>query len=267
MSPQSTGASVQQLLPVLQSTLQSLPPQNRAAVASFWAQVRTSLVSLETEVAHLQEQLPLAHGLGSRPTTAASIQSLRVGIDRALEEQGLREPSVSETLERIYPLDPAWVHAILVAQRTNTNDRGCWLSNKTAAHENGYIKLNLRNTRVPGTNRLVGCQPFLHQLAVVSDGRGGSLLATSSGERQVSHLCNIGGCFNPQHLVIESAGLNARRRLCIGHYEVRCRCCNARYHPCVHGTEEWRLRCILPRRELEPGRYSQNGLHGPQALN
>lgn len=189
----------------------------------------------------------------------------------ALETAGLQAPSVSATLEQVWDLDPAWVLGRLQERRSPSleagSELGCWLSEKEPSHDAGYTKMNLRNTLRPGgSGVLIGCQPWLHQLAVIAGGRGACLLNTTDGSHEVSHRCHNARCFNPDHVVVETSTLNHLRSSCRGAYILECACCGTVFNPCRHACSEHHLECILPRRVLEGGRYHINRPFGPVAL-
>jgi len=127
----------------------------------------------------------------SRPVTPDSIQQLRYDIQAAMDAE-VPEASVTSTvLEAIWDLDPQWVKNKLQADRDSTvenanprwRELGCWMKaeDDTSDSATGYLKVNLRNTYRPGSRpkRLIGVQPFRHQLAVVAAGLGQNLLKTS----------------------------------------------------------------------------------------
>lgn len=138
--------------------------------------------------------------------------------------------------------------------------------------------MNLRNTRteVAGQPGNIGGQPYLHQISLIADGRIDHLRnAGQGGSKQVSHLCHNGACFNPDHLVVESEGLNKRRNTCQGAKRVRFfhiadnrnlrvdhhgNALYTEYNPCTHGREENYIHCLLPVREIRDGRrWATNG--------
>lgn len=114
------------------------------------------------------------------------------------------------------------------------------------------------------TDKKLGIQPFLHQLAVVASGNGQNLLRTSAsnGTDEVSHLCHNSGCFNPDHVVVESKELNRARWACGGAFIVKATDGSV-YHPCVHGAVEHRRSCLLPTFRMERGSYYVNTKTGP----
>lgn len=256
--------------------LQETPPQIRPRLAQFWQMVRHEVVFLEERLLAAlpgpqaesgPSQMPLLPPASTPvlPTSSPSHELAREAIDQALTDAGLAVADLSVTVEKIYDLDPQWVIERLISARTQvTPELGCWLTDNVPAHPNGYTKFNLRNTRHPSTHELIGCQPFIHQLAVVAGGRGVQLLNTSGphATHEVSHLCHEGRCFNPAHVVVETEGLNSARRSCVGAYFVTHPDGTA-WHPCPHGLAEHYKRCLLRRLRLEPGRYHYAGRSGP----
>jgi len=234
-----------------------IPPRNRPALNSFWRLVRQSLNDQDDEIDRLRALLGPATS-ATRPDTSDSVVAVRDSVQAALHDQGLLvlETEVSDTLNAIWNMDPIQANQILGQRNSSSNSSGCWLSSNAAAHENGYQKVNLRNTwRMDGSSKF-GCSPFLHQVAAVAAGYGGQLLSTAADHSayQVSHLCHHPGCFNPAHIVVESCELNKARNECAGSYIVHCQC-GAVYHPCTHGQEELHLVCILPRSNGQGARY------------
>jgi hypothetical protein len=155
----------------------------------------------------------------------------------------------------------------LSGEPRNTNECSCLLSTKASGHDNGYVRVNLRNTqsRLPGRGN-ISCSPYLHQVAIIAKGELDTLRDTGkSGAHQVSHLCHNANCFNSDHLQVETSALNKDRNACQGHKIVRFYHLDdlenvrldqhrneyfTEYHPCAHGTRESRRRCILPVREV-----------------
>jgi hypothetical protein len=162
------------------------------------------------------------------------------------------------------PTDPHEYDRIpgnLAAQTINQHFRsgtvlplGCWISNNAPSHNNGYVKINFRNTMVNGAP--LGLQIYLHQLTLIAHGRRDELQGATDPDRdlQVSHLCHEGRCFNPGHLVVEDAGMNKDRNTCQGHYIIKHGGMN--WHPCVHWQTGVRKRCILPEKVLTDGWHS-----------
>jgi hypothetical protein len=137
----------------------------------------------------LDEEALRAHTTpAARPSTSSTVNAMRVEYENALQAVGLVE-EVSDTVEKIWDLDPSWAEQILKQHKSpflSQTELGCWLSVNRPSHPNGYSKINLRNTRRPGrTTELIGCQPYLHQLAIVAGGRGVQLLSTCRGNYEV----------------------------------------------------------------------------------
>lgn len=154
-----------------------------------------------------------------------------------------------------------------------TNDLGCWLSNLVTDRENGYGKKNLskrNSTTAPGYK--VG-NIHLHRTAVIAAGRGRQLASATGkwGSHQVSHLCHNKGCFNPDHVVVETTALNnvssyldlithliprQARNTCQG--AIITMTGGGAFHPCIHGQSEHYRTCILRTVHLAGNRYVQN---------
>src|ERR1700712_714794 len=179
----------------------------RQALVAFWADVRQSLNDQDATIQghlntihQLQQQIsapavvaaPAAIATPLRPNTSNSVQAIRDTIEQALQNEGSYFEDASATIEEIYNLDPTWVRNLLV-QHTNllvaqTTPLNCWFNNSVAAHNTGYKKLNMRNTRRPGAPLVTTftCQPYYHQLAAVAAGLGVNLRLTTDGKYQVS---------------------------------------------------------------------------------
>ena len=197
----------------------------------------------------------------------------RFDLQDEIDAEVLRAEEVSATIESIWGLDPAWARQKLIDDRNSTAEGqdwrwaslGCWMKWGETTHNYGYTKINLRNTVRPGTTEKINVQPFRHQLAVVASGYGQNLLRTSpvSGNDEVSHLCHNQQCFNPEHVIVESQELNKARRSCVGAFVTKCKASGTVFHPCLHGASENFVDCILPRVDLEGGKYYRNSPNGP----
>ncbi|KAK9327452.1 zinc-binding loop region of homing endonuclease, partial [Lipomyces starkeyi] len=97
-------------------------------------------------------------------------------------------------------------------------------------------------------------------LAVIATNREDELNTTldrSSRSRfDISHLCHNAKCFNPEHIIVESATNNNRRRTCNGQKVIVYG--NFTYHPCTHDGVEKKRKCILPTLRLEAGRHEND---------
>jgi hypothetical protein len=287
----SPGAFVDQV----RQLLISLNPTQRAGFGNFWGDIRQQLNRQDEEIARLCQQVqnltqqndllnqqlqaalnPVPPGSANRPRTSDSIQQQRFDMQAVLDEEFPDLGDTSVTVESIWDLDPAWVRSRLNVDRQNAAENelrkwatlGCWMGPIDNNHPYGYTKVNLRNTTHPTRQprTMIGCQPFRHQLAVVAAGLGQNLLRTSGkmATDDVSHLCHNHRCFNPDHVIVESKGMNQRRGTCVGQWIVKFRGSGTIYNPCVHDGEEHRRGCLLPRMELLNGQsYYQNSGSGP----
>ncbi len=280
----STGQpAAHRYLVTVQQLLSSLPPQQRPAVAAFWAQLRNDINSLEAQNQQLQQavlqnsnNIPPAvvqvARQASRPSTSDSINVVRIAFQQGLVDEARAVQENEDALERIYDIDPRWamdrLHARIDDAASDQSELGCWLSSNVASNRahgsgrEGYDPINLRNTVHPSRGGLIGFKVYAHQLAMVAKGSGYELLPTRSGTREeqceVSHLCHNTRCFNPQHLVVETKRLNNARNSCVGHFEIRCEC-GATYNPCPHSETQHRRFCYLPTRYMRCGQF-----HGPR---
>ena len=235
---------------------------------------KANLQAAEKALGNALKQSPASSA--SRPRTSDSVNELRFDMQHMMDMEFACLHETSTTIESIWDLDPGWVRSKLSGDRELATEQenprwhelGCWMRRVDTTHQYGYTKVNLRNTFRPGTSQKIDCQPFRHQLAVVASGLGQNLLCTSApnGTDEVSHLCHNHRCFNPDHVLVESKDMNRKRWACVGAWVIKCDADGTIYHPCCHGEEEHRRRCILPRIELEPHKYYQNTLDGPRQL-
>lgn len=190
--------TVTQHLEAFRRVLVTATTETRSSLNAFWRDVRQSLNDQDRIIIQLQERintleaqsthLPQPSTTPDRPHTSHSVDVVRATIDRALINEGLYFEEASSTIDQIFDLDPAWVEAFLQRQRSIylTNELGCWLSGNAPAHENGYVKVNMRNTGNPDGSGNFTCQPFAHQLGVVANGSGSMLRMTTDS---VYHVC------------------------------------------------------------------------------
>ena len=175
----SHNNQVAEALPIIRRIMEALPPGSRADMARLWSTLRNTLVAQEQEIGELHQRLR-ERGDGesleppTRPPSSASVQGLRAAIDDAMAAV---DPNDSTQLLRVInTLPPQWLRDRLASDRDRTRDNelGCWVSGRSASHK-GYVKVNLRNTLHPVTGQAIRVYPYLHQLAIVADGRGAHL--------------------------------------------------------------------------------------------
>jgi len=117
------------------------------------------------------------------------------------------------------------MRAIIDAQKKRnmvSNRIACWLSTlKTTRQGGGYVQVLKTNSTYKSCT--------LHELSYVY--RNGPV----PDNLQVSHLCGNTTCFNPDHLVAETAIENNRRKGCSNARVVRCKAvCNRIVQTCPH---------------------------------
>src|ERR1700761_8773135 len=176
------------------------------------------------------------------------------------------EAQLSKTVRAIYDLPPQWARNYLLGQRVRVTNGGCWESDN-AQGDKGYVKFNIGSTTKPGVqvsfnNSVPGIgnvNPYAHQLAAVAAGCGQMIMntVTNAASYQVSHLCHNGSCFNPDHLVVESAALNKARNVCQGQVMTICNC-GLIYNSCCHGSVEMMKKCLLPSARVQCGHSYMN---------
>jgi len=276
---------LQDLVDNLRRVLLPIPVHLRGPVAQFWGVVRNTLTSLIAENERLIENIPV-HTTGGRPgteeiprpDTTESTQIIRDTLDGALADLGVGVESTSAAVEAIWDIDRDWMRRWLMEKRSGIAEAahdpkrlGCWISGN-APHDppKSYVKFNMRNTGDPrpGKTGTLNVQPFSHQLAAVAAGFGAELRmasktaggAKNAGDLDISHLCHNGRCFNPDHVVVESHGLNDKRNECTAASAVRFvgrDGSSAVYHPCQHGRQERMRVCLLPEVRIDAGAYYQ----------
>ena len=113
------------------------------------------------------------------------------------------------------------------AQAT-TNLRGCLLFNGST-NTDGYGQIYTKpNALVRSTGRAAQRAFLLHIVAFVAHhGQHGF-----ETENHISHICDMRNCFNPDHLVLESAQANNARKGCPGN--IVCEGCNLVVYLCPH---------------------------------
>lgn len=207
----------------------------------------------------------------ARLSTTSSVAAARAAYDNNLRQ--LANATPSERFTRLTHVDAGRARAVLQRLAFTTNETGCKLSSNKPSHKNGYVQISINNVPTPqGTT--FDIHILVHQLPFLASGNVEMLRsAMQYGTHQISHLCHNSSCFNPDHLVVETAKLNMARKTCQGHKitrfyhlddKVQVRMDGAgnelyvQYHPCVHGTTELRRLCILPTLHLKGREHVQN---------
>lgn len=202
-------ATVKQHLDAFRSLLISLAPEQRANLNTFWKDVRQSLNDQDAVVSNLQEQLnaaiqpvagiPAPPNTPARPHTSNSVNVIRDTVEQAIINEAQYHLDASATLEAICDLDKDWAMDFIKRQRnlliSNSHELGCWMSGNVAGHDNGYVKMNMRNTVDPRTHAKFGnnVQPWGHQMGVVASGYGMQLRLTTTGAYHVSSKAALEG--------------------------------------------------------------------------
>lgn len=249
------------LLPRVREVMEHLKPEHRGIFNDFWRTVRETLKGSQDEIDELRSTPSTGGNPISRPSTTASVHRLRAEMDRVMSDEASFVMTTAD-IEEARGLPQDWLRSFMQGRRTDGGNHplGCWLSGNVPSHKE-YVKVNLRNTKHPlHPGRKIGIQLFAHQLAIVADGRGNQLGATTSGQGyEISHLCHNGACFNPNHLVVEPRGLNQARNSCRGRRIVRYQRDGTVLHPCSHWAWDGgsQRECILPRTDVPPHRAGQ----------
>jgi hypothetical protein len=160
----------------------AVPPSLRPALEDLWTGVSGSMDDLDLQILEMRanaSEYPAS--TAERPGTSSTVAAQRREEEEGLLLTGPLNPNPSVVVARIWDLDADWTMRYLLALRdpvASRNELDCWASRLRSGHPNGYVKVNLRNTRRPGAPRdvVVGCQPYVHQLAVVARGGGAALL-------------------------------------------------------------------------------------------
>lgn len=191
----------------LNDLLKEVGREKAPAIHKFWKGVRGALQAQTDEIRQLREaQQTLARDTQSvvpavRPDTSHSVNQLRLALDDQFDRLVQEADEASNTVEAIIALPQQWVQNYLSQRRSHSHpsELGCWVSGNRPGHENGYVKLNLRNTTYPaGSARsgLIGVQPWEHQMTIVGKGEGERLrlatkrTATGRSDYEVS-LCPL----------------------------------------------------------------------------
>jgi hypothetical protein len=192
--PSDIQHTAAQHLQGLRQILTSLPPSQRVNITSFWKDVRTSLNDQDALITSLQQQLAAASippMTPVRPPTSNSVAVIRDIVEQAIVSAAQQKDEISTTIDAIYDLDPAWAMAFIRRQKnihlSNASELGCWVSGNAAAHQTGYMKMNMRNTVGPRGQKF-DVQPYGHQMGVVASGYGLQLCLTTDGQY---HVCDI----------------------------------------------------------------------------
>ena len=108
-----------------------------------------------------------------------------------------------------------------------TTDKGCRVTGKKSGHANGYVKA--KPADLNATNEF-----YLHHLALVAADRRDELaLVRQGGDFECSHICHNTGCFNAEHLVVETSSTNKQRNFCV---TLDGSCCGTKVTNCRHGA-------------------------------
>ncbi|KAK0103206.1 hypothetical protein ONS96_014950 [Cadophora gregata f. sp. sojae] len=255
---QGSERTASQHLSAFRDLLLSATSTQRQSLTAFWRDVRRSLNDQDAIITTLQPP-PFPPCTPPRPSTSQSVNMIRDTVAQAIVTEEQQMDDASTTIESICDLNPGFALDFCrrqIGAVSTGHELGCWMSGNATAHENGYVKFNMRNTYLPSSRGKVGSQPFSHQLGVVAAGYGQDLRLTSrktsEPEYHVSHLCHNTACFNPEHLMIEIADQNKLRNSCKYSFIIRT-ADGTVIHPCTHWYWGRLLRCILPRRDIPSG--------------
>jgi len=260
----------------LEAVAEASAPEEGENLTQLWKEIRPAVLILEHKLQQAVEQYEellrsqprSVQERVVRPPTSDEVVHMRRQIDEKFSQ--LSETSAaSATVKDIWDLPVSWAQARLEAEvEERGGELGCW----THAVDDGekYCKKNYMHTQHPlrPSGEKIGHHIFLHQLAAVAKGQGQQLKLTSKGEYHVSHLCHNHKCFNPQHVVIETAQMNQKRKTCQGRFMADFTNDETPHgraiavtilHPCPHGHEELHVACHLPRRTLLRGQWYEVG--------
>lgn len=278
-------------LPKFKACLQQIEPPARVHVNELWSFIRSAMIGIEEKLLAANEEVfdlktsmnaarPKQDRISvTRPPTRESIEAMRAQMDDAMYRRASTSDATSDTIEAIFDIPAQYALEALHDVAYTVTKLGCWES--PSGEEGSYVKKNWRNSNHPLGRRnanadkgiKIGCQPSLHQVAVIAAGQGMNLrVASTHGTHHVSHLCHNTKCFSPDHVVVESAALNQRRKVCNGRFVSRVfgerdpvtreREVVHMLHPCPHGHEEHMRFCILPLERMWVGVYFEVNIHG-----
>lgn len=146
---------------------------------------------------------------------------------------------------RLDCLDDRWIEYKwnYMSKRKKLTPLGCWYPIKKSRSD-GYVRFSITKEQVAGTHKRgpQGIKAFGDKK--VPDGEKTFYLQTLAFYKKegyipdgvnshVSHLCDKRHCFNPDHLIDESARLNNLRKNCLG--SVNCHCSSHPINICQHG--------------------------------
>ncbi|KAK0637681.1 hypothetical protein DIS24_g10583 [Lasiodiplodia hormozganensis] len=268
-----------QLFRTFQSSLRTLEdlnndPDNR--LNDFQKhQVEKSLSSVyQAAQKAISESITESVEVATRPEATESSILVRNAFEEAILDDLDEITELSNNVAVLQTLPSKWCEGQLLAFRQKyggdtPSARGeldCWTAPNKATSEAGklYRKINWRNTQHPSrSGEAIGVNVYAHHVGAVAAGFANSLPLVSGVHPRynVSHLCGNGACFSPNHLVIESADLNQRRKTCQGH-AILIMPNGAVFNPCQHGREDYCKDCLLPRKRL-PDRVD---FFGPEDL-
>jgi len=197
--PAAVQRTVTQHLDNFRRVLLSVDASARQGLNNFWRDVRQSLNDQDARINALQQQVQqlqqqqqqiVVVQAPPRPITSDSVDAIRNTVETAIQYEAQYIEDVSATIEAIEDLDPAWALSFMTRQKnvliSGASELGCWVTGNAAGHDNGYVKINMRNTLRPRSNRKFGVQPFVHQMGIVAGGRGNQLTLTTDG---TYHVC------------------------------------------------------------------------------
>lgn len=202
---------------------------------------------------------PAASAPDRPPSSSQTLELRELYYTDMITTASDEETDADTPMERFQLITEEHATEIIASAHTNSNDIGCHTSNLAPKHRNGYCSRNLRTTRtrLTGSKELIGFQPYLHQLCLVAVGRRNDLkLATQHSGYQLSHLCHTGGCFNPDHIAVESSEHNKARNSCQGQWLVKYH--DMTWDPCTHARRGIRKKCILPIHHITTPGYHLN---------
>jgi hypothetical protein len=195
--PSAVQHTAAQYLQSLRQILISVPLPQRTSLTNFWKDVRNSLNAQDALIRSLQQQLAAANipppppVTPARPATSNSVAVIRDTVEQAIIGEAQQKDEISTTINAIYELDPSWAMAFIRRQKnihlSNASELGCWVSGNTAAHQTGYVKMNMWNTVGPNGQKF-DVQPYGHQMGVVAGGFGIELCLTTDREY---HVCDL----------------------------------------------------------------------------
>ena len=218
--------------PLLNAASQSMFTTTSTALITTITTITTIISALTT--AFLPLPVVAARLLPAPPISPHSFHSPKDLFSIAAKELWSMDPAVARrTLVHLAEGYPKEMQTAAASAAT-TNNKGCWIA---GIQPNKSEHCSVRPFFPRSTTRVANGAPrkerragqFVHRLAVAGWQPSAALELllfgrTGSGKKmEASHLCHIGACFNPAHIIVEGHSEKERRKAHCSRFG-RCRC-------------------------------------------